>query len=174
MVAAKFTIKDVAVIGVCAGLMTALKFAMSSLPNVEPVTLLVILFTQAFGKKTLPMIYCFVLLEGVIYGFHLWWFSYLYIWAILYFVVRAMGEIESAWVWALVAAIFGLLFGVLTSLPYWVTAGPAGALAWISSGLLFDLLHCAGNFIIVVLAWKPLHVGLQHLLQRQGGTLPPP
>lgn len=168
MVNTKSIIKDIAIIGICAALMAALQFAVSGLPNIEPVTLLVILFTHHVKKQTPYIIYVFVLLEGILFGFGMWWLAYLYVWIILYLIVRMIGNSNSAFVWALVAGIFGLLFGVLCSVPYWFTMGPVGAAAWILSGFYFDLLHCAGNFVVVLLLWKPLSLGLSKINKRIG------
>lgn len=168
MVNTKPAINNIALIGVCAALMTALQFAMSGLVNVEPVTLLVILFSQQFKKQTPYIIYVFVLLEGLLYGFGIWWMTYLYVWMILYVAVRVAGNLNSVLVWALIAGIFGLLFGTLCSIPYWITMGLAGAVAWIMSGLYFDLVHCLSNFAVVLLLWKPLSTGLSKLNKQLG------
>ena len=143
-------------IGICAALMTALKFAMSPLPNIEPISLLIILYTQTFGKKTLYILYVFIIVEGFIYGFSIWWIPYLYVWLILYFAVQLIGDMDSSICWALVSAVFGLLFGTLCVVPTLITLGFSGAFAWIASGFYFDLAHCAGNFFIALLLWKPL------------------
>ena len=55
------------------------KLLMAGLPNIEPVSLLVILFAITFGCKALYPIYTYVLLEFLIYGFNLWSINYLYI-----------------------------------------------------------------------------------------------
>ena len=69
---------------VLSGLMGALlvvsKQAMSGLPNIEPVTLLIILFALELPRETPAAITVFILLQGVLYGFGLWWAMYLYIW----------------------------------------------------------------------------------------------
>ena len=75
--------RDIALMGMMAAALEAAKFALSFLPNVELVTLLIILYTLYFGKKVLPVIAVFVLLEGCRYGFGLWWVMYLYAWPIL-------------------------------------------------------------------------------------------
>ena len=54
-------------------MLTAILFlgqvCMAFLPNIEVVTLLVILYTQVYKKKVFFIIYAFALLEGVFYGF---------------------------------------------------------------------------------------------------------
>ena len=58
---------------VLSGLMGALlvvsKQAMSGLPNIEPVTLLVILFALELPRETPGAVTVFILLQGVLYGF---------------------------------------------------------------------------------------------------------
>ena len=72
---------------VLSGLMGALlvvsKQAMSGLPNIEPVTLLVILFALELPRETPGAVTVFILLQGVLYGFGLWWAMYLYVWYLL-------------------------------------------------------------------------------------------
>ena len=69
------------------GILTALLFigqvVLAFLPNIEIVSFLIILYTLVFGRKVFLMIYTFILLEGILYGFGLWWFQYLYLWSIL-------------------------------------------------------------------------------------------
>ena len=69
------------------GILTALLFIgqvfLACLPNIEIVSFLIILYTLVFGRKVFLMIYTFILLEGILYGFGLWWFQYLYLWSIL-------------------------------------------------------------------------------------------
>ena len=48
------------------GLTFAAKEVMAFLPNIEPVSLLVMLFAVTFGRKALYPIYIFVLLELVL------------------------------------------------------------------------------------------------------------
>ena len=82
---------------VLSGLMGALlvvsKQAMSGLPNLEPVSLLIILFALELPRETPGAITVFILLQGVLYGFGLWWVMYLYVWyllALLAWLLRRM------------------------------------------------------------------------------------
>ena len=63
--------------------MVVSKEALAFLPNVELVSLLTILFTLVFRRKAIGGLAVFLLLEGVLYGFGLWWLMYLYVWPIL-------------------------------------------------------------------------------------------
>lgn len=155
--------RRICAIGLCGALLLAVQIVLSPLPNIELVSLLVIVYTLTLGSDTLYIIYLFALLEGVVYGFGLWWFTYLYVWTLLYLAVRALRGIDSAVLWAVIAAIYGLLFGTLTSVPYFITGGVGGGVAYILGGLTFDFLHCGGNFVLVLLLYKPLRAAMNRV-----------
>lgn len=153
--------RTVALLALCTALMVAAQVSMQFLPNIELVSLLVILFTLAFRRKVLYIIYTFAVLEGVIFGFDPWWWTtYLYIWTILAFLTWLFRDMESPLFWAVLSGIFGLFFGALGVIPYLITGGPVMALGKLISGLLFDLVHCAGNFALCLILWKPLRDAL--------------
>ncbi len=147
------------------GVLTALLFMgqvfMSFLPNLEIVSLLIILYTIFFSKKVFWMIYGFVFLEGFLYGFGIWWFQYLYIWSILAMVVLLLRHNTSGLFWSIVSGFFGLSFGALCTLPYLITGSPAAAFSYWVSGLGFDLTHCIGNVVLCLVLFKPLYALLQ-------------
>ena len=143
-------------VGLCTALLFASQVVLASLPNIEIVSVLLLVYTRFMKRQTLYVIYAFALLEGLVYGFHVWFIVYLYIWTILYLIARFVGEMDSAFAWAFIAAVFGLAFGTLSSIPYFFILGVEGALAYIGAGLVFDLAHCAGNFITTLLLYAPL------------------
>lgn len=139
------------------------QLAMSPLPNIEPVTTLIIIYTLIYKKKVFFSIYIFVLLEGLIFGFGIWWVSYLYIWSILALLVLALHRLHSAVLWAVVSGAFGLLFGALCAIPYLISGGPGAAFAYWSAGIPYDILHCGGNFVLTLALYKPLTLLLKKL-----------
>jgi len=155
--------KAIVLIGMMGALLFTVQVALYFLPNVELVTLLIILFTLIFKKKTLFIIYVFVLLEGLLYGFGLWWFGYLYVWTILYFITVLLKKVASPLSWAITSAGFGLSFGALFSIPYFITGGIAlGGSYWIS-GIPFDIIHGISNFVLMLVLYKPLFIILNKL-----------
>lgn len=146
-----------------AALLVISKEVMRFLPNIEPVTLLLLLAAERYGYKALCPTYVFVLVEGLLYGFHFWFFSYLYVWAIWVAAVAALRRFSHPLLWTILAGIYSLLFGALCSLPYWITGGAAAAVSWIISGLSFDLIHAAGNLVIVGVLYFPLKSALQKI-----------
>ena len=147
------------------GMMTAAAFAgqiaMSFLPNIEIVTLLFILYTLVLGKKVFLVIYAFVLLEGIFYGFGLWWLNYLYIWTILAIVVLMFRKQDSVLFWSIISGFYGLTYGALCSLIHLFIGGPNTAFAYWVSGLGFDVTHCIGNVVVCLILFKPLRYVLE-------------
>lgn len=143
------------------------QLGMSFLPNIEPVTTLIILYTLTYKKRVFPIIYTFVLLEGVIFGFGIWWVSYLYIWSIPAFAALALKKMDSAVLWAVVSGFFGLSFGALCAIPYLISGGPYAAFTYWSNGIVFDILHCAGNFVLTLVLYIPLSNLLKRLYHAQ-------
>ena len=109
---------------VLSGLMGALlvvsKQAMSGLPNIEPVTLLIILFALELPRETPGAITVFLVLQGVLYGFGLWWAMYLYVWYLLAFLTRLLRRMDHALGWAVFSGLYGLCFGGLCAAVYLV------------------------------------------------------
>lgn len=147
-------------------LMFVLQVIFSQLPNIHPVALIIVLLTKRYGLKSFISVYTFVICEIFTYGLEIWSINYLYVWAVLVLILLPLRKVDSAPVYALVAAIFGLFFGTLCSIPYFLTGGIAGGIAYIINGFMFDLIHCGANFVIVLLLYKPLDTVLNKALSR--------
>ena len=139
-----------------AALMVASQVAMAALPNIHLVAVFIIVTTLAFGWKAMLSVAVFVALEGVIFGFGIWWISYLYVWPALVAVVMIFRENDSSLLWAIIAGAHGLLFGAMCAVPYLFIGGWEMAVSYWVAGIPFDLVHCAGNFVVTLLLAKPL------------------
>ena len=130
---------------------------MSYLPNIEIVSLLIYIYTQVYRKKVFLIIYVFVILEGCIYGFGLWWFGYLYIWSILALIVLLNKKQQTSVITtSAILGAYGLSFGFLYSIPYFLAGGWAAGFSYWVSGIPFDLLHCGGNIAVSLVCYSPL------------------
>lgn len=156
-----------ALMGLCTAILFLGQVFFAILPNIEVVSLLIIIYSLFFGKKVFWILYAFVFLEGFLYGFGIWWFNYLYVWSILACVVLWQKENTSALFWAIISGFFGLSFGGLCALPYIVLSGWRAAFAYWISGLTFDLLHCAGNFVLCFFLFRPLYRLFDFILKKQ-------
>lgn len=164
------TLAELALFGILGALTFGMKVVMAGLPNIEPVSLMVILFAVTFGRKALYPIYIYVLLEFLLYGINLWSINYLYIWAILAAAAWALRKEEHPLAWALLSGGFGLLFGALCA-PVDAAIGGVGYAVgrWIS-GIPFDLLHGAGNFALALALFVPLRRLMGRLYQNMRST----
>lgn len=145
----RLTPREMAVLAMLGALTFALKVAMMALPNIHPVALFMIAGTIYYGWRMLYATLVYVMLEGLVYGFGIWWLSYLYIWPLLVCITMLFRGVQGRLFWAAVAAVFGLCFGALCAIPYLITGGWSAAFAYWVNGIPFDLLHCGGNFAMV-------------------------
>ena len=160
---AKITLRELALFSVLGALTFAAKYAMSFLPNIEPVSLMTMLFAVVFGRKCLYPIYLYVSMEVLFYGIGLWNINYLYIWAILAAAAYLFREMRHPLGWAMISGVFGLLFGALCGIvDVFIGGVPYAVSKWIS-GIPFDIAHCAGNFFIALVMFQPL----RKLLEQQ-------
>lgn len=153
-------IKEIPILAMLSAILYVVQVALSFIPNIELVSLLIIIYTLVYKQKTLYIIYTFVLLEGLSYGFGLWWFNYLYVWTILYLIIRICRKNHGLIFWSIVSGAFGLGFGALCSIPYLFMGGLPSAFAYWVNGIPFDIAHCISNIIVTMVLFKPLY----HLL----------
>lgn len=162
----KLSIRQVTLFGMLGALTFGAKYVMSFLPNIEPVSLMIMVFAVTLGIKALYPIYVYVVLELLVYGIGDWNLMYLYIWTLLWLAAWIMRNMKSPIAWAILSGSFGLLFGALCSPVYFILGGwPMVAAKWVA-GLYFDLLHCAGNFVIALVLFVPVR-NLVERLYRQ-------
>lgn len=154
----------VAVIEVC-------KAALSFLPNIELTTFWLILFTLFFGRKIVLVVPVFILIEGSIYGFNTWWIMYLYTWPLLVLLTWVFRKQKSVWFWSILSGMFGLFFGLLCSIPYVVIGAVDGGIrsglyagfTWWVAGIPWDIVHCIGNFVLMLVLYHPVRTLMERI-----------
>lgn len=162
----KFNSLDIATIGICSAILFIVQVVFAFLPNIELVSLFIIIFTIHLRWKTLYSIYIFAIVEGVLYGFSIWFISYLYVWTILFFIVLLLSKkTDNLFIFSIISSIFGLAFGTLTSIPYFFIGGLSAVIAYIVSGIPFDLIHCVSNFLIGIMLFKPLNLCFEKIMK---------
>ena len=163
MKANSLTVREICLFGILGSLTFAAKYVMSWMPNIEPVSLMVMLFAVTFGIKALFPVYLYVLLEILFYGLGTWNICYLYVWAVLTVLALVMKKMEHPLGWAMLSGMFGLFFGALCGIVDIFIGGFGYALSKWVSGIPFDLAHCAGNFVIALLLFAPMRTLLDNL-----------
>lgn len=149
----RINIRELTLFAILGGIMYATKTVMEFLPNIHLLGTFIVAETVVFGKKALYPIYVYVLLNGLMSGFALWWVPYLYIWAVLWvFVTLLPKRIPKKLLpicYMSVSALHGFLFGALYTPFQAIVFGLdfKAAIAWIIAGIPFDTIHGISNFI---------------------------
>ena len=152
----KLSIKDIVIFGLLGALMYASKVVMDVLPNIHILAPMITAITIVYRKKALYPIYVFVFITGLFGGFSTWWIPYLYIWTVLWGAVmllpKNMGKFAPV-AYAIICALHGFLYGVLYAPVQALVFGLSfkGAVAWIISGLPFDMIHGISNLFASLL-----------------------
>lgn len=161
----RITTKELVTLAFLGAILLVGQIALAPFPNIEIVSLLIYLYTQIYGKKVFLPIYTFVILEGCVYGFGVWWLGYLYVWSILAVIVLLIKDDalkKSLPFSCVILGAYGLSYGFLFSIPYFMILGPKGGMAYWVSGIPFDLAHAIGNVTSALILYKPL----RHLIER--------
>ena len=161
----RFTVRDIATIGVMVAIIEAVKWALQSIPNVELVTLMFMVFAVTYGPKTCIASLIFTGVETLIWGPHIWVIMYLYIWPLLVFISYFMGKKGLPdWCFVILAGFYGLFFGMICAIPYLFFGGLKVAVGWWIAGIPFDILHATSNTILALVLFKPLRRSLARIL----------
>ena len=163
------TTRKLVALSLLAAVMVGLQVALAALPNIEAVSLLVMVYTVVLGSGVAYILAVFVVLEMLLWGVHTWVLSYLYVWAVLAALAWLLRRMESRLGWALLSGAYGLSFGALCALVYLPVGGwRMFAATWVA-GIPFDLLHCGGNFVMALLLFRPYRRVLALLWERIEG-----
>ncbi len=163
--------RDIVLFAALGTLMFVSKLIMEVLPNIHLLGMFTMAYTVVFRKKALIPIYVNVMLTGIYLGFSPWWVPYLYVWTVLWgitmLIPKSISPKTACVVYPLVCAFHGLIYGVLYAPAQSLLFGLnfEQTIAWIISGLSFDLLHTCGNFAAGVLV-LPLSVLMKKLYKQ--------
>ena len=164
-------IRDLVITAMLGALMFSSKIVMEILPNIHLLGMLIIASTVVFRTKALLSIYVYVFLDGLIHGFNIWWYPYLYIWTILWgaamLLPKRMPKRVCVVVYPLLCALHGFLFGVLyaPAQMLFFSLTVEETIAWIAAGFAFDVTHGVSNFCMGLLIF-PLVTLMRRLLKK--------
>lgn len=153
----KISVKDIAYMGISLAILEVSKLALDLLPNIEVVTLLFIVYTIFYGRKTILVAIGFTAIECFLKGISVWSLMYLYIWPLLIIMVIIACKYKVGYVfYCILSGFFGLFFGMFCSIPYLFIGGWNMAVTWWIAGIPYDIIHCVSNFVLCLLLFKPL------------------
>ena len=109
--------KSLALVGIMAATVECGKLALSFLPNVEVVTILLALYGYVFGWYGVVAAGVFVCIEPLIWGTGSWVITYIIYWpcVAIVFMMLAKAKVKNRWIITLVAMLMTVSFGLLSS-----------------------------------------------------------
>ena len=152
-------VKEISLIGILAAVNIASRIALQAVPNVKPVTSIIILSVMIFGlafgiKLTLVT----TLVSNIYLGMGIWTFFQILAWIVICLLTqmivdfyKKLNQKPNILVMAIFAFIMGYVFGFIVSLDKFVIGGPSLFIVYYLAGLLFDTFHAVGNFLFFFL-----------------------
>ncbi|MBR2339062.1 MAG: hypothetical protein IKA63_06310 [Clostridia bacterium] len=153
----KLTVIELVLFALLGALMLAGDVLMDWLPNVHLVGVLLATYTAVYRWKALIPLYVYISLLGLISGFPMWWWAYLYGWLPLWGACMLLPRTltpKTAIAYGIACAVHGFSFGALCALSQVPLLGLpwSGLPAYIAAGLFpFDMIHGVGNAALSVL-----------------------
>lgn len=153
-------VKEISLIGILAAVNIASRIALQSLPNIKPVTSIIIisvmLFGLAFGIKLTLVT---TLVSNMYLGMGIWTFFQILAWIVICLLTQCLMDFfkrihkqPHLLVMAVFAFLMGYVFGFIVSLDKLMIGGPSLFIVYYLSGLLFDTFHAVGNFFFYLVA----------------------
>ncbi len=156
-----YLVRRLVLIAICASIIIVGKLIFLSIPNVEVVTFFLIIFSLIFSvKEALAIAIIYTIVEIYMFSFS----EQFYIWSLIVIATSLVKKIfkENFQLWAIYSGFFGLIFGTLSAIPFFLfyeyfaqnipkETGRLTMLAYILKGLPFDAIHMVGNYFIMLL-----------------------
>lgn len=174
----RISTRELVLMALLSAALTAGKMALAAIPNIEIVSLLLIIYALSFGMvKGVIISVIFTLTDCFIYGFNTWTVMYFVVWPVLVVITclarplldrlrigkgekgLAAGQLLG---YSVMSAIYGFAFGFMCAIIEAAFMGGSHGgyfkylIAYWVSGLPFDALHCAGNFCVALVLFLPL------------------
>ena len=148
----KFSIKEIILFAILSSILTLSQIALSFIPNVELVTLLIMIYSLIYKEKTLYIVVIFVIMMGLLHGFGTWWFGYLIIWPLFSLITCKLSKsLEGNYLrMSICSGIFGFIFGMLYTIPNIIFAGVKAGSAYYIAGIPYDIIHGTGNYFLML------------------------
>ena len=161
----------IALVGIMAATVECGKLALSFLPNIEVVTLLLALYGYVFGFLGVVAALVFVSIEPIIYGFNTWVVSYYLYWPLvsLVFMLLAKIKVKNRFLLTGAAVLLTAWFGILTTL---VDLGILSGFfdnflyrfsVYYARGAVFYIIQIACNAVLFPLLFKFLAGKLERI-----------
>ena len=172
--------KDIVLTALAAALLSAGKQALAAIPNVEVVTLLIMLYAACFKPQIAFIVTgIFIVIECFIWGIHTWVLAYVIHWNFISFatflLVRVF-KIKNRFIFFAFTILVTACFGVLTSLIDAIV-GAGGSMEKFAMlfvtiyvrGIFFYVVQVVGNAVFNIVLFVPMRNLLDRLMIKYYG-----
>ena len=172
--------KDIVLTALAAALLSAGKQALASIPNVEVVTLLIMLYAACF-KPQIAFIATgvFIVIECFIWGIHTWVLAYIIHWnfvAFATFLLARVFKVKNRFIYLAFTIIVTACFGVLTTLIDAIIGAGRSTRTFshifvvtYMRGIYFYIVHVVGNAAFNIVLFAPMRTLLDKLMIKYYG-----
>lgn len=154
--------KQYTLIALLSAILVISKELFAFLPNIEFVSFFLLIYTQLLPLNiviSISIIFCFI--QVILYGFGLWTPVYFVLWPSFTFLsYKLKKQLNNENKAAIYNALFGLTFGFFNSIPYFLMDFPFGWAGFLR-GIPYDLIHCIGNYIVVIALYEKTKILLK-------------
>ncbi|KLI77123.1 MULTISPECIES: ECF transporter S component [Lacticaseibacillus] len=162
-------VRAVALLGLLTALCTVLRIVKVPIPNVQPVTDILMVVTLLLGLRWgLGLTVSTLVVSNLVLGFGLWTLpqiaAYMICMLVLQTIVLMLPVVRRLlWVQIGLAGLLGYLYGFVVSLGMAIigSLNGLGFWAYYISGLLFDTYHAIGNLVFYPIVLLVLQQGLK-------------
>ncbi|MDR1905656.1 MAG: hypothetical protein LBQ27_01905 [Clostridiales bacterium] len=156
------TSKKIVFTAVLAASLTAGKFILSHIPNVEVITFFIVMYSVVFGiGVSLPAVLIFCAVEGFLYGLQYYLVTYFVYWPLLaLFAYLISKKTQKFWIFSIYAVMMTIFFGLLSTFidTLFLTNGFSTRFFVIRyfNGIIFYITQIVCNAVLFPTAFDPV------------------
>ena len=137
-------VKEISLIGILAAVNIASRIYLQALPNIKPVTSIIIISVMLFGLGFgVKLSIVTTVVSNLFLGMGTWTFFQILAWVVICLITQVLLELFPM---AIFSFLMGYVFGIVVSLEQLMLGGPSLYIVYYMAGLLFDTFHAVGNF----------------------------
>lgn len=144
-------VREIVIIGLISALNIGSRLVLQPLPNIKPVTTIILLCGMILGMKiSIGIAIVTTLVSGMLLGLGTFIPFQILAWVIVAFAGSIIGKLfekPNVILMALFSGFCGFMYGFFVSLDKLIIAGLPGFLSYYVAGLPFDCLHAVGNIV---------------------------
>lgn len=152
-------VKEMSLIGILAAVNIASRIALQSLPNIKPVTSIIIISVMIFGLSFgIKLTVVTTIVSNMFLGMGTWTFFQILAWIVICLLTqcvvdfyRTIHKEPHLLVMASFSFLMGYVFGFIVSLEQFMIGGLGLFCSYYVAGIFFDTLHAIGNFFFYMI-----------------------